>query len=119
MQRISCAEAAQRLGVEEAQVKELLFVHRDRLPAFDPYDLEELPADVVAGLSALLRSEKADPAKASSHTRHPARIFAVTSGKGGVGKTSVSVNLAIEFASRGLRTILIDVDLGLAPVTGP
>ncbi len=41
-------------------------------------------------------------------------IFAVTSGKGGVGKTSMSVNLAAEFAARGYRTIVIDVDLGLA-----
>ena len=43
-----------------------------------------------------------------------ATVFAITSGKGGVGKTSICVNLATEFASRGLRTILVDVDLGLA-----
>jgi flagellar biosynthesis protein FlhG len=43
-----------------------------------------------------------------------ATIFAVTSGKGGVGKTSVSVNLAVEFSRRGHRTILVDADLGLA-----
>jgi flagellar biosynthesis protein FlhG len=41
-------------------------------------------------------------------------IFAVTSGKGGVGKTSLSVNMATEFASRGYRTIIVDADLGLA-----
>jgi flagellar biosynthesis protein FlhG len=43
-----------------------------------------------------------------------ATIFAVTSGKGGVGKTSVSVNLAVEFSRRGHRTVLVDADLGLA-----
>lgn len=43
-----------------------------------------------------------------------ATIFAVTSGKGGVGKTSVSVNIAVEFSRRGYRTILVDTDLGLA-----
>ncbi len=42
------------------------------------------------------------------------KVFAVTSGKGGVGKTSLSVSLASEFASRGYRTIIIDADLGLA-----
>ena len=41
-------------------------------------------------------------------------IFAVTSGKGGVGKTSLSVNMACEFSAVGKRTIVVDVDLGLA-----
>ncbi len=41
-------------------------------------------------------------------------IFSVTSGKGGVGKTSLAVNIATEFAGRGYRTILVDTDLGLA-----
>jgi len=41
-------------------------------------------------------------------------VFAVTSGKGGVGKTSISVNMATEFAGRGYRTIIIGADLGLA-----
>lgn len=43
-----------------------------------------------------------------------ATVFAVTSGKGGVGKTSLSVNLACEFGRRGYRTIVVDADLGLA-----
>ena len=41
-------------------------------------------------------------------------IFAVTSGKGGVGKTSLSVSMSTEFARRGHRTIIIDTDLGLS-----
>lgn len=44
------------------------------------------------------------------------RVLAVTSGKGGVGKTSISVNLAVALAARGARTILLDADLGLANV---
>ena len=43
-----------------------------------------------------------------------ARIIAVTSGKGGVGKTSVSVNLAIRLSKMGRRVILLDADLGTA-----
>ena len=40
--------------------------------------------------------------------------IAVTSGKGGVGKTSVSVNLAVQLAKMGRRVILMDADLGTA-----
>jgi flagellar biosynthesis protein FlhG len=42
--------------------------------------------------------------------------MAVTSGKGGVGKTSVSINLAIALAALGKRVIVLDADLGLANV---
>ena len=45
-----------------------------------------------------------------------ARVLAVTSGKGGVGKTTASVNLAIAIARQGKRVIVLDADLGLANV---
>lgn len=43
-----------------------------------------------------------------------ARIIAVTSGKGGVGKTFISANLAAALARRGQRVLVLDADLGLA-----
>ena len=46
----------------------------------------------------------------------PVRVIAVTSGKGGVGKTSVSVNLAVAMALSGKHVMLLDGDLGLANV---
>lgn len=44
----------------------------------------------------------------------PVQVIAVTGGKGGVGKTSVSVNLATALAATGKRVVLLDGDLGLA-----
>ena len=43
-------------------------------------------------------------------------VIAVTSGKGGVGKTNVSVNLAVSLAAQGRSVVLFDADLGLANV---
>lgn len=42
-----------------------------------------------------------------------AKIIVVTSGKGGVGKTTTSASLAVGFASRGFKTAVIDFDIGL------
>lgn len=46
----------------------------------------------------------------------PVQVVAVTSGKGGVGKTNVSVNLAAALAQRNHEVLLMDADLGLANV---
>ncbi len=49
-------------------------------------------------------------------TLSQARVIAVTSGKGGVGKTSVSVNLALQFKKMGKRVVILDADFGLSNV---
>jgi flagellar biosynthesis protein FlhG len=46
----------------------------------------------------------------------PVQVIAVTGGKGGVGKTSVAVNLAAALAAQGKRVLLFDGDMGLANV---
>jgi flagellar biosynthesis protein FlhG len=46
----------------------------------------------------------------------PVRAVAVTGGKGGVGKTNVSVNLGVAAAELGQRVMLLDADLGLANI---
>ena len=62
-----------------------------------------------------------EPSRVHDTTRTPevirrasCPVIAITSGKGGVGKTSLSVNLAIALSNLGLRVTLLDADLGLA-----
>ena len=45
-----------------------------------------------------------------------ARVIAVTSGKGGVGKTNFTVNLALYLQSQGVRVVVVDADFGLANI---
>lgn len=61
-----------------------------------------------------MASAAAGPATPLETARGGARIIAVTSGKGGVGKTFVSANLAAALTRRGLRVLVLDADLGLA-----
>jgi flagellar biosynthesis protein FlhG len=65
--------------------------------------LSEMRVDQAAGLRRM-----AQP--------NPVRVIAITSGKGGVGKTNVSVNLAVALSDAGKRVMLLDADLGLANV---
>lgn len=65
-----------------------------------------MTVDQANGLRELV--EKARPAGL------PVRVIAVTSGKGGVGKTHLACNLALLAARTGRRVLVIDADLGLA-----
>jgi flagellar biosynthesis protein FlhG len=70
---------------------------------------------VIADQASRLRDIVAGSQAAEAPRRPPrARVIAITSGKGGVGKSNVSVNLAVKFASCGKEVVLLDADLGLA-----
>jgi len=71
----------------------------------------EVKANLVQGIAADRSRER--PAR-SWEAPPPLRIIAVTSGKGGVGKTHIVANLGLALARQGLKTLLIDADLGLA-----
>ncbi|MCB9848452.1 MAG: MinD/ParA family protein [Phycisphaeraceae bacterium] len=69
-----------------------------RLPTFNLADADAAPRAPMLGAQRV----------------RSARVIAVASGKGGVGKTNICVNLASAFADLGCRTVLLDGDLGLA-----
>ncbi|HQK24868.1 MAG TPA: P-loop NTPase, partial [Synergistaceae bacterium] len=67
--------------------------------------------------AALLRSMVSAYAGGGNPLRNRGiRTIAVVSGKGGVGKTNLSVNLALALGSQGWRVAVMDADLGLANV---
>ena len=72
-------------------------------------DLKELLQGGVTGATPYV-------SETVSNNGHKTRIIAITSGKGGVGKTNISVNMAIAYAQLGKKVILIDGDLGMANV---
>jgi len=67
--------------------------------------LEPIP-DQADGLRRMMIRSTADPIQ----------VIAVTGGKGGVGKTTVSINLALSLAQAGKSVMVLDADLGLANV---
>ena len=73
------------------------------------------PAAAENGREAPAAAEPAAPA-AHPLPKEGARIIAVTSGKGGVGKSNLTVNLALAFLAEGKKVLVIDADLGMANV---
>ncbi len=77
-------------------------------------EFNEVPGqrkDQAERLRLIMQENSAEP----RYRREP-RILTVSSGKGGVGKTNIAINLGIAFAEIGKKVIVMDADLGLANV---
>ena len=74
--------------------------------------------DQADGLRLLMKEihKTADNTGGNHDTAQKTRIIAVTSGKGGVGKTNVATNMGIAYAQMVKKVIVLDADLGLANV---
>ena len=116
---LSIDEISRRTGLEES----LLRFYESEYPS-------ELPEKILHGdrfvfgagaIDAFLRLH-ARHRKAGNGTNAEqtagsyARVIAVTSGKGGVGKTNIALNLAIELQRLGKMCLVLDADMGMANV---
>ena len=75
--------------------------------------------DQATQLRSLMREQRNGASSSETEAPPPAAprrasVIAITSGKGGVGKTNISVNLAIKLSMAGKNVVLLDADLGLA-----
>lgn len=76
-----------------------------------------LRARVAAAAAEAVSSAQARPSNSAASLQHSvklARTIAVASGKGGVGKSTLALGIAMAAAERGVKTALVDADLGLA-----
>lgn len=68
-----------------------------------PSNNKQIENDQASGLRRMVKPQ-------------PVRVITIASGKGGVGKTNVTVNLALALASKGKKVTILDADLGLANI---
>ena len=88
-----------------------------RASGLNPPPARSAPESTGASPNALAAQgleDQASQLRSMMKTRPRANVIAVTSGKGGVGKSNIAVNLAVTFASAGKDVVLLDADLGLA-----
>ncbi|MGB9691315.1 MAG: P-loop NTPase [Candidatus Sumerlaeaceae bacterium] len=137
IRRFSIKQVAERTGLEEAEIryyenafKEFLTFTEMGLDKNDftedhiailtrikeliykrGFTIEEVKRELKTTLNDI-RAKIPVPVRGSNY----ARVIAVTSGKGGVGKTSIVVNLAVTIAQTGRKVAIFDADLGLANV---
>jgi ATP-binding protein involved in chromosome partitioning len=74
-------------------------------------ELDVMSAEQRQALQGQLRGGQADKEIPFANADSLTRVFAVASGKGGVGKSSVTVNLAAAMAARGLKVGVVDADI--------
>lgn len=73
-------------------------------------------ADQAEKLREIMRNKNPSSRIEDSPQQKASRIISVSSGKGGVGKTNIAINLALAYAGLGKKVIVLDADLGLANV---
>ena len=81
-------------------------------------DEDEATSEAVSSSGVVSSQEEAQSmiAETGEEAATIARVFSVTSGKGGMGKTNIVANLAVSFAKLGKRVLILDADLALGNI---
>lgn len=124
---LSIRDLVRQTGLEESKIRFFermfpdLFEGGSARPSAHPFTAQHVA--LVREIAELLQVHRNNlsAVRAEMARRHAApargvRVITVTSGKGGVGKTTVALNLALALVQSGTRTLLFDGDLGLANV---
>lgn len=85
------------------------------VPAQEPIAVET-PRILSEPVAEKVRGQAAPDRPAPKPAQTPTRIIAISSGKGGVGKSNLVANLGIALAMRGRKVVLLDADLGMANI---
>jgi len=93
-------------------VQSLTFHHQSASPHGVAISLIHVPS----GRSEIYPEDSMKKLSETNQHNHSPRVISISSGKGGVGKTFLSIHLASRAVQRGLKVLLIDADLGLANV---
>ena len=116
---LSIEEISRRTGLEESLLRFYESEFPDALPEKilhgDHFVFTAGSVEAFLRLHADQNKKLPHPVKDKNSPRF-ARVLAVTSGKGGVGKTNVALNLAIELQRLGKMCVVLDADMGLANV---
>lgn len=80
------------------------------------FEANQAAGGVATAANPPARREAVNPQGIAMIENNPVRVLAISSGKGGVGKTNVAVNLGVALSGMGRRVALLDADLGLANV---
>ncbi|MDD5757707.1 MAG: MinD/ParA family protein [Desulfobulbaceae bacterium] len=109
-----------RTGLEESLIRYYESEYAQSLPnkilRGDTMFFAEPAVDVFLKIHARHGELAGMGSEAASSSKRYGRVIAVTSGKGGVGKSNVSLNLAIAFQQMGKMALVLDADLGMANI---
>src|SRR4029077_2729921 len=103
-----------RQGLSPVHTIRPLVIHRTHLGCV--HGRSDATTRVIGRLRMKMFSEQETAMPTMDHGSPCTRVITVTSGKGGVGKTNIVANLAVELARVGKRVLVLDADLGLGNI---